>query len=213
MLSARQLKEHDAQRKDIGRGRHYLAASLFGSHISYGAQQCPRQGLESERGGFRIRGCSRNQPRKTEVEYLRVTVIAHHDVFRLDVAVRYAGSVRRAQGSGDLPAQADQHVERAGSVQGAERLSLHQLHHDESAGFRFADLVNGYYVRMIERGNGPRLLLETPHSVETLSELGRQQFERNFAFEPRVLSKVNLPHPSRAKRLQNSVVTNGPPFH
>ena len=54
MQSGRQLKEHDAQRKDIGRVRHRFAASLFGRHISHGAQQCARRCLESERGGFRI---------------------------------------------------------------------------------------------------------------------------------------------------------------
>ena len=120
--------------------------------------------------------------------------------------MRYAGSVRGAQGSGDLPAKADQHVDRAGFVQGVQRVTLYELHHNKAAGFRFTDLVNGDDVRMIECRDRFGFLLEAAHAVGILGEFGGQELDGNLAFELRVLGKPDFAHAPGAERRDDSVM-------
>src|SRR5262252_6988614 len=70
---------------------------------------------------------------------------------------------------------------------------------------RFADLVNGQDVRMVERGSRFRLAFETSQAIRTLSEVAGQYFERDLAFESDVLGQEDFSHTAPAKRADDLV--------
>src|SRR5262245_2501596 len=71
-----------------------------------------------------------------------------------------------------------------------------------------ADLVYRNDVRVIERGSGAGLLLKTSHAVSFLGKLFEQDFDSEFAAQPRVFSQVNLAHSARAELAKNTIVRN-----
>src|SRR5262245_40560312 len=60
---------------------------------------------------------------------------------------------------------------------------------------------------MVKRRGGARLLLEAVHPLSIQSELLRQDFERQFASESRVLGQVNFSHSAPAQQRENLVAT------
>src|SRR6185436_11095339 len=107
-------------------------------------------------------GDGRAASREAEVEELGAGAREHH-VPRLEIAMHDARPVRAIEGVGDLDAEAEYVVDRERPALDAirERLALDQLH-DEVEIVPFApDIVDDADVRMIERGDEPRLALET----------------------------------------------------
>src|SRR3989441_10215437 len=80
----------------------------------------------------------------------------------------------------------------------AQRLAVDELHRDEVRPIALADLIDVSDVRMIERGRGLSLLCESPHPILIRSQLHRQNLQRDFAFEFRVLRQIHLTHSARA---------------
>ncbi len=60
---------------------------------------------------------------------------------------------------------------------------------------------------MREGGHGLRLALEARIRLRVESQILRQDLDRDLAIERRVAGAVNLPHPSRAERPEDLVVT------
>src|SRR5947209_19512687 len=101
--------------------------------------------------------------RETEIQQLHVAVSTHHHVFRLDVAMDDPRRVSDSEGSGYLRTDVRERFEGDrpfDCAQGrltdhrSQRLTLDQLHDDEMSRLRFANLVDGDDVRMIEGGGG-----------------------------------------------------------
>ena len=107
-----------------------------------------------------------------------------HDVFGLDVPVRYADAVGRGERAGDLNRDLDRVIQFQALFQPlAQRLPLDELHRhkmcDAGLGLDLPDLVNGQNVRMAGGAGGAGLLLEAPDALRVRGELRRQQFERD----------------------------------
>ncbi len=81
----------------------------------------------------------------------------------------------------------------------AQRHAIDVFHRDEVEAVCFADLVDVCDVWMIERRGRRRLLFEAAHPILVQSELGRQDFQRDFAIQARVLSEVDFAHPTCAE--------------
>ena len=82
-----------------------------------------------------------------------------------------------------LSARAVGHVERLAADVLAKRFAVQQFHHQERMVRRFAHVVNGADVGMIERGSGARLALET--LARSFSRKGlRQHFHGHVAIQP-----------------------------
>jgi len=75
-----------------------------------------------------------------------------------------------------------------------ERLALEKLGDDVGSALKGADVMNGQDVRMIERSNRPRLVLETTQTVRITCKLGRKHLDRHITSEPRVAGAVDLTH-------------------
>src|SRR5262245_1527106 len=71
-----------------------------------------------------------------------------------------------------------------------------------------SDLVNRNDVRVIERGRGAGLLLEAAHAVSLLGKLFEQDFDGEFAAQPRVFRQINFAHSARAELAKNTIVRN-----
>src|SRR5262249_34072973 len=90
---------------------------------------------------------------QSEIKDFDQTIGTRHNVFRLDVAVHYPRRMRRSKRSCDLP----RHIERRSQTQWptphliAQRLAFDKLADDVMRAIRFADLVNGQDVGMVER--------------------------------------------------------------
>src|SRR5438552_3020682 len=88
----------------------------------------------------------------------------------------------------------------------AQRLAVNKLGGDEVCAIRFANLENSEDVGMVEGGGGASFLFKTAHAFSLASDLGRQQFERDFTVQTRVFGQVNFAHPARAEFVQDAVM-------
>ena len=109
--------------------------------------------------------------------------------------VRGAQTVRDLEGVVERLAQGNRRLEPL-----PQRCSLEQLRDDVSLIVMTADVVNREDVRMIERGDRPRLLLESLQPVTVGREAGRQDFDCHVAAEARVEGPVHLAHAPGAQR-------------
>jgi hypothetical protein len=74
-----------------------------------------------------------------------------------------------------------------------------------------ADVVDREDVRVIERGRGQRLLLESPQPVRVRREVRRQHLDRDITPEPGVGGAVHLAHAAGAERRDDLVVPEAGP--
>src|ERR1700729_265746 len=73
-------------------------------------------------------------------------------------------------------------------------LALQQLGDQIRCAFKCAEAVNGKNVGMVQSRGRLRLLLETPQPIGILRDKGRQYLDRDFTFQNRVASAINLAH-------------------
>jgi hypothetical protein len=73
---------------------------------------------------------------------------------------------------------------------------------------RFADVVNGENVRVIERCDRARFLLETPQAFGVAGKRFGQNFEGYFAAETRVAGAINFAHSAGADGRDDFVGAN-----
>jgi hypothetical protein len=145
--------------------------------------------------------------RETEIQHLQVTVVADHDVVRLNVAVCDTGGVRSAQRSCHLFAKREEGVDRiVARNHGAQSLSSNQLHDNETAGFTLADVLNSNDVWVVERGSSFGFLCKASNACCILGEFCGEDFESNFAIETCVFSEPDFTHTTRAEFRNDAVV-------
>ena len=134
-----------------------------------------------------------------EVEDLRPPLAGHHDVFRLQVAVRDPGRVRRRQSVGDLGRNVDGFSKA--EARAPEGFPVHQLGNE----IVLPDVVEGDDVGMVERGDRAGFLLEAPAAIGVGGELRRQGLQGHLPAEPRVARPVHLAHAARAEKAKDFV--------
>ena len=150
--------------------------------------------------------------RETKVENFNDAVVPEHDVVGLDVAMDDADVVCRAKRAGDLNAD----LERVGwaewsfSYPIAQCFAVDELGGDEVFRIDFVDLVDGENVWVVERGSRLGLLNESTHAFPGWigDDVGRQNFECDFAIEFGVVGEINLTHATRAELGANFVSTD-----
>src|SRR5438093_9753818 len=73
----------------------------------------------------------------------------------------------------------------------AQRLAVNKLGGDEVCAIRFANLENSEDVGLVEGGRSASFLFKTAHAFSLASDLGGQQFERDFTVQTCVFGQVN----------------------
>ncbi len=97
------------------------------------------------------------------------------------------------------------HRQRAGGEPLGEVQPLDQLHHQEGAAVRLADLVQRGDRRVGERGEGARLALEARAAVGIGEDGVGQRLDRHLAAQAVVDGAVDLAHPTRPERRDDFV--------
>ena len=212
LVPGRHLVQHDAEREEIRAGVELLAPHLLGRHVGHRADRPPRAGqlmgrLYGGHSGLELRLLLR-QLREPEIQDLRVATRSDEDVRRLDVAMDDPRTVRRVEGVGDLDRQAPDSLERhrlpADLV--LEGLPFQELHDEERAPVRLAEIVDRTNVRVVERRGRTRLTLEPLERFLTAGELLGQELERDNPPEALVLGLVDEAHAAAPELFEDPVV-------
>ena len=213
----RHLVEQRAEAEDVGPRIDRFAFGLLGRHVGRRPHDPPLARLQRIGEDGRLRRIERRDREfgQSEIEDLHATVVGHHQVRRLQIAVHDAGRMclgqcirrlgRRSSTIAELhAAAADQSIQRvAGDV----------LHHDVVETVLAGDLVDRDDVRMVERRGGLRLLHEPALTLGVGDGLGAQDLDGNEAIETGVPGLVDLPHPAGSELLDDFVVTDSSPDH
>ncbi len=161
--------------------------------------------------------------REAEVEDLHHAIRRDRDVGGLQVAVDNSFFVGDVEGLGDLPRDAQRVTNgqpralrpltrniREGL---RERLPVHELENQEPDAFGFLEAVDRADVRMIQRGEHPRLPLEAREPLGVARERVRQELDRDIALELRVARAVHLTHAARTEQGLHLIHTKPLAFH
>ena len=212
-LAGQELVEDAAERPDVGSLVHRLAARLLGAHELRGAEDDAglravaderRRQREVRLGTGRLRIESL---REAEVEDLDPPVRGDLDVGRLQVPVDDAAIVRRLERLGDLTRDLERLVERKSAVRQPvrERLSRHELHHDEPRAFRFLQAVDRGDRGVVQGGEHPGLALEPRQALRVAGELLGEGLDRDLPAQPVVVGAIDLSHSAGPERAQNRI--------
>ena len=148
-----------------------------------------------------------HQFRQSEIEDLHPAVAGEENIRRLQIAVDDSLLVRRGHSARHLRRDLERfaHRNRALLHALAQRLAFEQLHHQERAAVVRADVVNRQNVRVIERADRARFLLESPQMVGVGRKRRRQNFYGHVALQARVARAIHFAHPARANRRNDLV--------
>ncbi len=80
-----------------------------------------------------------------------------------------------------------------------QRLAFKQFHHQEVDAILLPDVVERADVRMAQRSDGARFVLEAFARSRIVRDVRRQDLDRDRAAEPRVARLVHFAHPAGAK--------------
>ena len=186
-----------------------LPSRLLRRHVAGGADDVSG---ERRRGRFRGGLCplarvALKGAGEAEIHDLDEPFPRDHDVGRLQVAVHDSGVVGRGEPVGDLAREIEELARGQGPLrdQLAQGLAFHELHRHPGHGLRYADVVDGDDVGIVERGRGFGFALE-PRQVRGVgSELRREHLDRHAPIEPRVARRVDFPHSACADWRQDFV--------
>src|SRR5437899_492900 len=90
-----------------------------------------------------------------------------------------------------------------------QSLAIQELHRNKSLAILLPDVVDRANIRMIQRGCGLRLALETSQGLSVSGNLLRQKLESDETMESGVFGFVDNTHPTTAQLLQDAIVRNG----
>ena len=107
---------------------------------------------------------------------------------------------RRGQRRRDLLSDVKRFTQLQGSDGDAlsQSLTFNEFGGDVMTAISLADLKNSKNIRMVQRGRGPRLLLETTETFLVLRKDARQDLERDFATEFGIPGKIYFAHTATA---------------
>ena len=127
------------------------------------------------------------------------------DVVRLQVAMDDAAGVGGAETGDELKRQLCRpwHGQRPAFEERAQRVALEQLG-DEERHVADADVEDREDVRVRQRGDGARLLLEAAKLIGIGGTCLRDHLDRDVAAEPRIAGAVDLTHAAGTERRHES---------
>jgi hypothetical protein len=203
--SRQHLVEHAPEGPDVRAPVDRAAARLLRAHVGSRAENdagASSDGRERRRlhriGGTRgVEGS-----RQSEIQHLHPAVWRQLDVGRLQIAVHDALLVRRLHPLGYLAGEGDRFVHRYGAAADplGQRRSLDELQHQRPDAVRLDDAVDRRDVRVVQRGERPRLPLEAGEPFTVGGKGTGQDLEGDVTPERLVMGAVHLSHAAPAER-------------
>ena len=205
-LSGQHLVADHPERKNVGASVHIVADGLLRRHVPHRSERRPltrqlahRSGLDGlgRRVGLGLQGLG-----EPKVEDLHEPVEGHHDVAGFQVAMDDAGTMRAADGGGDLRRVifylGDRHVR---AQQAREGPPVDVLHRDEIKTLVVIDLVDGDDVGMVERRGGLGFPEESFLARRrVVARIERENLECDVAIECRIARQPHLAHAALSER-------------
>src|SRR5205085_2944050 len=151
---------------------------------------------------------------ETKVEDFHDAVATQHDVVGLYVAMNDTEAVSGGKRASDLNGNVDCFAwwKRGEADAVPKSFAVDELSGDELFGVDLVDLIDREDVWMVERGGGLCFLLEAAHAIAGAvvggGDVGRENFQCDFAIELGVLSEINLTHATRAELGANFIAAN-----
>jgi len=120
-----------------------------------------------------------------------------------------AAGVRGSEAAGDLQCVGRRLAHRQRSVleARAERLAVHEFHHDEGAARVLDELVNRQDVGVRQLRDADRLALEARERCRVVRERLGDHLDRNVTPEPRIAGTIDGAHAAGAERRDDFVAT------
>ncbi|MFY9725651.1 MAG: hypothetical protein WAJ87_09160, partial [Bryobacteraceae bacterium] len=189
MVPAEQFIVNGAECPDVAPRVDFLAGELLRRHIKHAANQEPSLG-EARRAVAREAGDS-------EIHHLNRSIVEHHDVGGLDVAMDDPVLMGALQALGGLrhdahPFQQRQRTGRAYDV--LKIVAFQVFHHDIEGTVVLAELMNGDDVLVVEIPGGCSLFAETRQAAGVAFR--RKDLDGYLAAHGGVESKQNLAEPA-----------------
>jgi hypothetical protein len=135
-------------------------------------------------------------------------VNGHEDIRRLHVTVNEAPRMRRVERLSDLSHDRERSVPLETSILSKQRLQVgadHVAHRDVQEAFNLACVIHGHDVRVIEGSCKLGLTQEALAEPVVLGQLRRQDLQRHFPPEPRVVGEVDNTHAPATEQTFDSV--------
>ena len=219
LAAGEQLVEHAAEREDVGALIAGVAVELLRRHVLNGAGHPTRGGrprvahivdemvavIDASPVGRAapVRAATPKSSSFTCAALERARAADEHDVARLQVAVHDPGAVgavhRRADLNGDVERLVHRELGRAAQAI-FERFSLEELEDQVVELAVAADVVDRADVRIVQRGDDARLLLEAPARFGVGGQRAGQDLDGDRAIEPGVAGAIDLTHAAGADR-------------
>jgi hypothetical protein len=142
---------------------------------------------------------------QAEISQLAVAVPGHQNVGRLDVAMQNAGCVRGSQSVGHANQQVDDLPPGTLLTRPiAQRASIYELGDQVLAALELAGIVNGQYVRMVQRRRHLRFALESAPG-SGVRQIAGKDLHRDKPVELGIESTVHLAHATLAEKSLDAV--------
>ena len=140
-------------------------------------------------------------PCEAEVEDLDVAVLGDEDVLGFQIAMDDPALVSGREALSDLQSPFDgaRDADFGGPQTVAQRGAFEQLHDGEHGPVDGADVVDGDEVRMRQRRNDARLLLEARERFGVRRRLRRKHLDGHVAAQARIASAIHLAHAAGAE--------------
>ncbi len=139
----------------------------------------------------------------------------HEQVGRLHVAVDDPLGVRGVERIRDLGTQIENRRfrQRAGREERLERLPLEQLHRQEALFFVLAEIVDRADVRVVQRGSGAGLTLESFDRGRIVRQFRGEELQRDMSSEAQILGSIDDAHAAAADLFDHAIVRDGSADH
>ena len=142
---------------------------------------------------------------ETEVEKFGARS-GQHDVARLQIPMNDALPMRFIQGIGDLFGVQQCLCNRQGTFAKAigQGFTFNELHNKECHAVLLAN-VEGANVRMVQIRNCSGFAFESFFQIGAIRQMGGQDFDRDSAVEPRILSTIDFTHTACANGCEDFI--------
>ncbi len=153
------------------------------------------------------------QPREAEVGDLRLAVLVHQHVHRLDVAMHHALRVRVVERFADL--RRDVQCPRRRKPRAMDHLrqvrAIHILHHDVKMPLgRLPKIMHRDDVRVAELRQRPRFAHEAIGEIRVGADFDRQQFDGDLAVQRRLHGEIDRAHAAAPEEGEHIVIWQQP---
>src|SRR5262249_33929601 len=147
--------------------------------------------------------------RQTEIEDLHPPVLRHEKVLGLQIPVHDPALVGGGETECDLRGVVDTlpDWERRAANALAQGLPFQQFEAHVRRPLGRSEVVDRQNVRMVQRADGARLLLEALQTVGVGPDVGRKDLDRNLPSQARIESAVDLPHSAGSDGILDAVGT------